>query len=272
MVVSQFRVDIPGTQGRKCIVPDEVLFVNGIPLALVECKKPGSPSPRRSASICATPTGADAEAPEGNPAALSHHAAAGRDLRRRAVLGSITSGPEHYAPWRDPYPLTRRRARRRLEKAEAAVTQQDILAGAVLHPTRLLDIVHNYVTFMRPTTAGRVKAVPRYQQYRAVSQGGRPPRARPDAGAGRREKDQRGGIIWHTQGSGKSLTMTFLVRKMRTVPGLRKTKIVVVTDRDPAPESAQRDDGADRREGRRREEDQQGAACCCPVTVPASSS
>jgi hypothetical protein len=42
VVVSQFRVDIPGTQGRKCIVPDEVLFVNGIPLALVECKKPGS--------------------------------------------------------------------------------------------------------------------------------------------------------------------------------------------------------------------------------------
>jgi type I restriction enzyme R subunit len=43
VVVSQFRVDIPGTQGRKCITPDEVLFVNGIPLALVECKKPGSP-------------------------------------------------------------------------------------------------------------------------------------------------------------------------------------------------------------------------------------
>jgi len=41
-VVSQFRVDIPGTQGRKCIVPDEVLFVNGIPIALIECKKPES--------------------------------------------------------------------------------------------------------------------------------------------------------------------------------------------------------------------------------------
>lgn len=41
VVVAQFRVDIPGTQGRKCIVPDEVLFVNGIPLVLVECKKPG---------------------------------------------------------------------------------------------------------------------------------------------------------------------------------------------------------------------------------------
>ena len=42
MVVSQFRVDIPGGKGRKFIVPDEVLFVNGIPLAFVECKKPGS--------------------------------------------------------------------------------------------------------------------------------------------------------------------------------------------------------------------------------------
>ena len=44
-------------------------------------------------------------------------------------------------------------------------------------------------------------------------------------------KDRRGGVIWHAQGSGKSLTMSFLVRKMRTVPGLRKTKIVIVTDR-----------------------------------------
>lgn len=41
VVVSQFRVDIPGTQGRRCITPDEVLFVNGVPLALVECKMQG---------------------------------------------------------------------------------------------------------------------------------------------------------------------------------------------------------------------------------------
>jgi type I restriction enzyme R subunit len=75
-----------------------------------------------------------------------------------------------------------------------------------------------------------IKALPRYQQYRAVCKAVdclQTGKTRLQDG----EKDRRGGVIWHTQGSGKSLTMSFLVRKMRTVPGLRKTKIVIVTDR-----------------------------------------
>ena len=86
----------------------------------------------------------------------------------RAMLGSITSGPEHYAPWRDPYPLTKDELAQRLKKRQSAVTPQDILAGVVLHPYRLLDIVHNYVTFMQTDEGKTVKVVPRYQQYRAV--------------------------------------------------------------------------------------------------------
>ena len=82
VVVSQFRVDIPGTQSRKCIVPDEVLFVNGIPLALVECKKPGSPLKRRSTSICGTPTAAAPPA-GGKREALPHCPATGSDQRRQ---------------------------------------------------------------------------------------------------------------------------------------------------------------------------------------------
>ena len=91
--------------------------------------------------------------------------------------------------------------------------------------------MHNYVTFMTTDDGRTVKVVPRYQQYRAVSRAIERLEHRPDSGSRTLSKDRRGGIIWHTQGSGKSLTMTFLVRKMRTVPGLRKTKIVVVTDR-----------------------------------------
>jgi len=149
----------------------------------------------------------------------------------RAALGSITCGPEHYTPWRDPYPLGTAELADRLHKDEAAVSQPDILAAAVLDPVRLLDIVHNYVTFMETDEGRTVKSVPRYQQYRAVCKAvdrlltGRTRREDTD------DKDRRGGVIWHTQGSGKSLTMSFLVRKLRTVPGLRKTKIVVITDR-----------------------------------------
>jgi type I restriction enzyme, R subunit len=233
VVISQFRVDIPGTQGRRCIVPDQVLFVNGIPLGLVECKKPGGSINEaiiqhhryadRRGTVHTTPA-------EGNPKLFHTVQLLVATNGDRALLGSITSGPTHYAPWRDPYPLTREELAHRTKKREAAVNQQDILVGCVLHPVRLLDIVHNYVTFMQTDDGTTIKAVPRYQQYRAVCKA----IERLQAGKTKREhgeEDRRGGVIWHTQGSGKSLTMSFLVRKMRTVPGLRKTKIVVVTDR-----------------------------------------
>jgi type I restriction enzyme, R subunit len=230
-VISQFRVDIPGSQGRRCITPDEVLFVNGIPMALIECKKPGE---RLAEAVRQHHRYADrrgAAPPEGNPRLFHTMQLLIATSGDRAMLGSITSEPEHYTPWRDPYPLSSEEFAHRLGKPTSAVSQQDILVGVVLDPVRLLDIIHNYVTFMSTDEGKAVKAVPRYQQYRAVS------RAvdRLLNGKTRREdadgKDRRGGVVWHTQGSGKSLTMSFLVRTLRTVPGLGKTKVVVVTDR-----------------------------------------
>ncbi len=232
VVVSQFRVDIPGTQGKKFIVPDEVLFVNGIPLALVECKKPGTGEAMAEA-IRQHLRYADRRgsiAPEGNPKLFHTMQLLVATCGDRAMLGSVTSNPEHYAPWRDPYPLTKDELAQRLKKRQSAVSPQDILTGVVLHPHRLLDIAHNYVTFMETDDGKTVKVVPRYQQYRAVCKA----IERLQTGATKAQdghQDRRGGIIWHTQGSGKSLTMTFLVRKLRSTSGLRTTKVVVVTDR-----------------------------------------
>ena len=103
VVVSQFRIDIPGTQGKKFIVPDEVLFVNGIPLGLVECKKPGSGEAMAEA-IRQHLRYADrrgATPPEGNPKLFHTMQLLVATCGDRAMLGSITSSPEHYAPWRD---------------------------------------------------------------------------------------------------------------------------------------------------------------------------
>ena len=83
VVVSQFRVDIPGTQGRKCIVPDEVLFVNGIPLALVECKKPGSPLKTAISQHLRYADRRERPRPGGEREALPHPPAAGGDQRRQ---------------------------------------------------------------------------------------------------------------------------------------------------------------------------------------------
>ncbi len=230
VVVSQFRVDIPGTQGRKCIVPDEVLFVNGIPLALVECKKPGSALGEAVKQHLRYADRRGAQPQEGNAKLFHTMQLLIATCGDKAVLGSITSGPQHYIPWCDPYPLSTEELAHRLKKRKAAVNQQDILAGVVLHPARLLDVTHNYVTFMQTDDGKTIKAVPRCQQYRAVCKAV----DRLQTGKTKQQdgdKDLRGGVIWHTQGSGKSLTMSFLVRKIRTVPGLRKTKIVIVTDR-----------------------------------------
>jgi type I restriction enzyme R subunit len=72
--------------------------------------------------------------------------------------------------------------------------------------------------------------VARYQQFRAIHKAtARLLEGRTKAAGA--ERDERGGIIWHTQGSGKSLSMVFLVRKMRMMPRLSTFKIVVVTDR-----------------------------------------
>jgi hypothetical protein len=212
-------------------VPDEVLFVNGIPLALVECKKPGEGLADAVRQHLRYADRRGASQPEGNSRLFHTMQLLIATSGEREAVGSITSGPEHYAPWPDSYPLSTDELVNRLDKDEAAVSQEDILAAAVLDPVRLLDIVHKYVTFMEADDGKTVKAVPRYQQYRAVSKAvdrlltGRTRREDPDG------EDRRGGVVWHTQGSGKSLTMSFLVRKLRTVPGLRKTKVVVVTDR-----------------------------------------
>lgn len=145
----------------------------------------------------------------------------------KACVGSVGAQHEHYLQWKDTYPLTREQVR-----AELGVEQlmgQQTLAAGMLQPARLLDILRNFTLYQN--SGGRtIKIVARYQQYRAVHKA----IARLQTGATRRqqgEADQRGGIIWHTQGSGKSLTMVFLVRVMRTLPNLRRFKVVVVTDR-----------------------------------------
>jgi type I restriction enzyme R subunit len=109
------------------------------------------------------------------------------------------------------------------------LSAQQIVVAGMLRPTHLLDLVHNFTVF--ETESGRtVKKLARYQQFRAVHRAVE----RLQHGTIRGQdghRDGRGGVIWHTQGSGKSLTMVFLIRKMRTIPHLRSFKVAMVTDR-----------------------------------------
>ncbi|MEH2249352.1 type I restriction endonuclease subunit R [Nostoc sp.] len=106
--------------------------------------------------------------------------------------------------------------------------RQQLIAG-MLHPANLLDILRHYILFTTKHNR-RIKIVPRYQQFRGVSKAvDRLLHGKTKTQHG--SEDQRGGIIWHYQGSGKSLDMVFILRKLRTIPQLQQFKAVIVTDR-----------------------------------------
>jgi len=111
----------------------------------------------------------------------------------------------------------------------AGLSSQQVLVAGMLRPAHLLDLIRNFSAFQ--VVEGRTrKVVARYQQFRAVHKAV----TRIQDGKSKKtgvDRDERGGIVWHTQGSGKSLSMVFLVRKMRTLERLKRFKIVVVTDR-----------------------------------------
>ena len=143
----------------------------------------------------------------------------------------VTLGPEESG--RAGIPLFFRKPEQRPEPlradTSAGLCSQQVLVAGLLRPAHLLDVARNSSTFQQVDGKTR-KVVARYQQFRAVHKAVDRLRAGRTKSQGA-ERDERGGIIWHTQGSGKSLSMVFLVRKMRTLDRLRKFKVVVVTDR-----------------------------------------
>ena len=234
IAVNQFRVDPPGAFGaRSFIVPDIVLFVNGIPLVVIEAKCPAVTDPLATA-IDQLRRYANRRAPDENEGAeklfWTNHLLVPTDYYE-ARVGAVSAHPDDYLPWRDVKPVTMEQVRRELDNAPGAeLVQQEILAAGLLRPAHLLDSLRSFTVFMTTDDGVRIKVVPRYQQFRSVHLA----LNRLRDGKTRREDgmtDSRGGIIWHTQGSGKSLTMVFLIKKMRSLAELRRFKVVVVTDR-----------------------------------------
>jgi type I restriction enzyme R subunit len=230
LVINQFRVDPPWSSGNQgfCI-PDIVLFVNGIPLVVIECKSPKLQNPLTEAigDLLKYSNQRNSSQPEGIEKLFSYNLLMIAASQHRAAAGTVGSSYEDYVEWKDTTPHTQADIAQQLGVSQLN-SRQTLIAG-MLHPTNLLDILHNFTLFK--TSGGRtIKIVPRYQQYRAVCEALhrlQHNQTRSQQGT----EDQRGGIIWHTQGSGKSLTMVYLVRKLRTIAALRRFKIALVTDR-----------------------------------------
>lgn len=239
-VINQYKVKCPPGHdtAKQHIIPDLVLLVNGIPLVVIECKSPNLAEPMAEAidqlrrySDQRFVSGEVGDH-EGAPALFNTNQLLLATCFDDCRVGTIGASANHYLPWKTVASADNPQ-QREAEVAQALgvntlSAQQRTVAG-MLAPNNLLDIVRHFTLF---TTSGgqSIKLVCRYQQYRGVVKTIdrlRHGKTRLDDG----EYDRRGGIIWHTQGSGKSLTMMFLVRRMRTDPALRRFKIVIVTDR-----------------------------------------
>ncbi|MBC3918124.1 type I restriction endonuclease subunit R [Undibacterium sp. CY18W] len=221
--INQFRIDTPGCV-KAFIIPDIVLFVNGIPLVVVECKK--------GSETCANPMQeafvqlqrymrkrVETEAAglkEGEPRLFQSNLMLIRSCGLEADYGTISSGEEHFYAWKTLYPQD--------DAALKGLNAQQQLVAGMLNKANLLQILRSSAVFMDTDGGARVKVVCRYQQFRAANKIMERLRTGETAMA-------RSGVVWHTQGSGKSLTMVFLARMMRASRDLNDYKIVLVNDR-----------------------------------------
>lgn len=221
--INQFRIDTPGCV-KAFIIPDIVLFVNGIPLVVVECKK--------GSETCANPMQEafvqlqrymrrrkETEASglkEGEPRLFYSSLILVRSCGLEVDYGTITSGEEHYYAWKTLHPLD--------DTGLVGLNAQQQLIAGMLNKANLLQILRTSSVFMDTDGGPRVKVVCRYQQFRAASKIVERLRTGETA-------TERSGVVWHTQGSGKSLTMVFLARMLRASRDLADYKIVLVNDR-----------------------------------------
>lgn len=223
LAINQFRIDTPGCV-KQFIIPDIVLFVNGIPVVVVECKK-GGPT-------CANPM---AEAfkqlqrymnkredtakhglKEGEPRLFHSNLLMIRTTGVEADYGTITSGDEHFYPWKTQWPED--------DSVGEGMNQQQQLIQGMLNKSNVLKILRTSSVFMDTDGGPRIKVVCRYQQFRAANK--IIERLRHGKSA-----EDKSGVVWHTQGSGKSLTMVFVARMLRASRDLYDYKIVLINDR-----------------------------------------
>lgn len=189
--------------------PDLLLFVNGLPLAIIECKA----SHHRLDEALGQLDGYQSTFPT---QFVFNQICVGLN-RREGLYGAILTKPAYYARYR----LQAQEITAVAAFLDDAPNEQENMLWALFEPSRFLQLITHFVLF--ETRDGKtVKKLPRYQQWRAV----------------RKTVDRlcapkpTGGVVWHTQGSGKSLTMALLARILRAdSTGLNNPTVLVLTDR-----------------------------------------
>ncbi len=206
LAVNQFTI-----VGQKTRRPDVLVFVNGIPLGLLELKNPAAEhATLRTAWNQVQTYRADI------PAVFTPNAVTVISDGTSAAMSSFAAGFEHYAPWKT------------IDGREVVTNRPalEVLLKGVFEPARFLDLVRSFVVFS-DEPHGMVKRVAKYHQYWAVNAA-----VESTAVAAGEGGDRRGGVVWHTQGSGKSIEMLLYAAKVMRDPRMGNPTLVFLTDRN----------------------------------------
>ncbi len=208
LAVNQFTVE----EGDHVRRPDVVVFVNGLPLAVLELKNPASENATVRDAFRQLQT-YKLQIPS---LFVFNEVLVGSD-GLEARVGSLTADWERFVQWKtvDGKNL-----------APSNIPQLDVLLRGVFEPGRFLRLIRHFVVF-EATGGEPLKKLAAYHQFHAVEQAVEET-LRASAPGG----DRRVGVVWHTQGSGKSLTMVFYAGRIVVEPAMNNLTLVVVTDRN----------------------------------------
>ena len=208
LVVSQMTV-VENHHDRR---PDLVVFVNGLPLAIIELKNAAD----EDATIWTAFHQLETYRHE-IPSLFHYNELLVVSDGLQARLGSLTASSEWFKVWRD---IDDDKAGRTLEL--------ETLIKGVFAPDHFLDLVQHFIVFEEDTDSDRInKIIAGYHQFHAVNQA-----VDSTIAASRPGGDQRGGVVWHTQGSGKSFSMLFFAGRIVVHPAMNNPTLVVLTDRN----------------------------------------
>ncbi len=193
---------------EKNSIPDLVVFINGMPLAVIECKSPKALDAESTAIE-------DLRYYQGNSEKLFRYNQVCVGIYKvGGRYGAIGAKEAHYQVYKDEDTST-------LEALLGKTpTAQDILLFNLFDKARFLDLIRNFVIF-HVAEGTKIKILPRYQQIRATNKA-----------IFKLQTENQGGVVWHTQGSGKSITMVYLATKLRREEsGFKNPTIIILTDR-----------------------------------------
>lgn len=212
LAVNQFTVTSGGTNGHNRR-PDIVIFVNGLPLAVLELKNAAD----EQATIWDAFNQLQTYKAQ-IPRLFAYNEALIASDGLEARIGSLTADRERFMPWRTTEGES---------LAPARMSQLEVLLMGVFEKRRFLQILRYFIVF-EDEGAGKVtKKLAGYHQFHAVNRA-----ITETVNASGQGGDRRVGVVWHTQGSGKSLTMAFYAGRVILHPAMENPTIVVLTDRN----------------------------------------